>query len=96
MRRFRVLLYHLDEVGAALRSARLEGAADQLRQAQSLLGRAAPAEFLDASRSALEDVLLGERDLPAGLIGAVLETLGVLDELFAKVDPTDASAEDKA
>jgi hypothetical protein len=84
-RQLRVLAYHLKEVEDALRAARLSDAADDLARAARLFGPAPAADFLDESRLALTNVLLGDRPLTTDVMASVLDAIAMIDDGFQRL-----------
>ncbi|HEX5242222.1 MAG TPA: hypothetical protein VFW23_03090 [Tepidisphaeraceae bacterium] len=80
MRQYRVVAYQLKEIEAQLRSVKLESWADDLARAAALFGPAPVRDFLDESRLVLVNLLLGERDLSAGLMDASLDAIAMIDK----------------
>lgn len=80
MRQYRVVAYELKEIEAQLRSVKLESSADDLARAAALFGLAPVRDFLDESRLVLVNLLLGERDLSAGLMDASLDAIAMIDK----------------
>ena len=84
-RRLRGLAYNLIDVESALRTAGRTTAAESVGMAAKRGGSLGPDEFLDESRRALEEVLLGERDLPAEVVRVILDVMASIDDVFREI-----------
>ncbi len=79
---FRRLLFVLGEVEQSLRSAGRAIGADALAKLMNQASSLPPDDFINESRVILENALLGERELPAELIGAILDAMENVDNLL--------------
>jgi hypothetical protein len=88
-RRVRALLYDLTDVENTLRCAGRTPGADSVRVVVRRGEVLPPAEFLDESRRTLEEILLGERDLPAEIVRTILDVIATIDDVFREIGTAD-------
>ena len=81
-RRIRGLAYVLTDLATHLRAAGRASAAETVGLAAAKIGPLDAVDFLDESRSALEAVLLGERDLPMQALAEILDAMSAIDDLY--------------
>ena len=84
-RRLRGLVYHLIEVDDALRAAGRPISADSVGNVARRFNLLLPDEFLDQGRRALEEVLLGERNLPAEVVRLILDVTASMDDVLREM-----------
>ena len=84
-RRLRGLTYAMSDLQAALRLAGRDASAESMGEVTRKLDSLSMEQFLDDARTALEAVLLGERDLRPELMGEILQIIAQVDDLLRVV-----------
>lgn len=85
IRRIRGLSFALADLATALRASGRPVSADEIRILPDRIDQIPHADFLDETRSALQNVLICERDLPADVVGAVLDAMALIDQFLRDI-----------